>query len=70
MEELKMEHALDILNRRIAKYMKEHKVTNIDEFKNRLKEFAKEEEEIYQLNENTINRVIDVYLKEIKEQEN
>lgn len=66
-EELKMEHALDILNRKIAKYIREQKETNIDEFKNKLREFAKEEDQIYELNEETIEKVIKEYLKDIKE---
>lgn len=66
-EELKMEHALDILNRKIAKYIREHKEGDIDQFKNKLREFAKEEEKIYELDEETIEKVIKEYLKDIKE---
>lgn len=66
-EELKMEHALDILNRKIAKYIREHKEGDIEQFKNKLREFAKEEEKIYELDEETIEKVIKEYLKDIKE---
>ncbi len=66
-KELKMEHALDVLNRKIAKYIREHKDGNIDEFRTKLREFAKEEEQIYELNEDIIERVIREYLKDIKE---
>lgn len=66
-EELKMEHALDVLNRKIAKYIREHKENNLEEFKNKLRGFAKEEEQIYELNEEVIENVIKKYLKEIKE---
>lgn len=66
-EELKMEHALDILNRKIAKYIREHKEDDIEQFKNKLREFAKEEEKIYELDEETIEKVIKEYLKDIKE---
>ena len=65
-KELKMEHALDVLNRKIAKYIREHKDGNIDEFITKLREFAKEEEQIYELNEDIIERVIREYLKDIK----
>ncbi len=65
-EELKMEHALDVLNRKIAKYIREHKENNLEEFKNKLRGFAKEEEQIYELNEEVIENVIKKYLKEIK----
>ncbi len=65
-KELKMEHALDVLNRKIAKYIREHKDGNIDEFRTKLREFAKEEEQIYELNEDIIERVIREYLKDIK----
>lgn len=64
--ELNMEHALDILNRKIAKYIREQKNGNIDEFKSKLREFAKEEEEIYELNEEAIEKVLNEYLKDIK----
>lgn len=66
-EELKMEHALDILNRKVAKYIREHKEGDIEQFKNKLREFAKEEEKIYKLDEETIEKVIKEYLKDIKE---
>ena len=66
-EELKMEHALDILNRKVAKYIREHKEGDIEQFKNKLREFAKEEEKIYELDEETIEKVIKEYLKDIKE---
>ena len=62
-----MEHALDILNRKIAKYIREHKEGDIEQFKNKLREFAKEEEKIYELDEETIEKVIKEYLKDIKE---
>ena len=68
-DELQMEHALDILNRRIAKYMRDNKNTNLEDFKKRLIEFSKEEDKIYELDEETIEKVFEQYLKEIKEQE-
>ncbi len=66
-DELQMEHALDILNRRIAKYMRDNKNTNLEDFKKRLIEFSKEEDKIYELDEETIEKVFEQYLKEIKE---
>ena len=66
-DELQMEHALDILNRRIAKYMRDNKDTNLEDFKKRLIEFSKEEDKIYELDEETIEKVFEQYLKEIKE---
>ena len=64
-KELKMDHSLDVLNRKISKYIREHKDVNIDEFRTKLREFAKEEEQIYELNEDIIERVIREYLKDI-----
>ena len=66
-DELQMEHALDILNRRIAKYMRDNKNTNLEDFKKRLIEFSKEEDKIYELDKETIEKVFEQYLKEIKE---
>ena len=66
MEKYKVEHALDILNRKIAKYIRENKSSDIEEFKKNMKRFAEEENKIYELDEEIINKVINQYLKDIK----
>lgn len=69
-DELKMEHALDILNRRVAKFIREHKDKNFKNFKEELEKYALEEEKIYLLNQETIDKVINEYLKELKKRGN
>ena len=66
MNELDVEHALDVLNRKIAKYIRENKENDIEEFSKRLKEFTEEENKIYELDQETIERVLKEYLKNIK----
>lgn len=66
-DELQMEHALDILNRRVAKYMRDNKNINLEDFKKKLIEYSKEEDRIYELDKKTIEKVFEQYLKEIKE---
>lgn len=65
-DELRMEHALDILNRRIAKFIRENQDKNFSNFKAKLEKYVSEEEEIYSLNQKTIDKVINEYLKELK----
>lgn len=66
MNELDKEHALDVLNRKIAKYIRENKGNNIEEFREQLKRFAEEENKIYELDEETIEKVLKEYLKDIR----
>ena len=65
-DELQIEHALDILNRRIAKFMRDNKNRNLEDFKKKLIEFSNEEDKIYELDEQTIEKVFEQYLEEIK----
>ena len=68
MDELKLDAALDIMNRKIAQFIRNNKEHNIDIFKEQLKKLIEEEEKIYDLDDETINKVFTVYLKEIKKE--
>lgn len=66
MDELKVELAIDIMQRKIAHFIKNNKEKDIKKFKEQLQKLAEEEEKIYELDEATIEKVYEVYLKEIK----
>ncbi|MCI8412217.1 MAG: hypothetical protein HFJ40_07340 [Clostridia bacterium] len=66
MDEIKLDVALDIIQRKIAYFIKNNKEKDIKIFKKQLEELLKEEEKIYELDEETIKKVFEVYLKEIK----
>jgi len=67
MDELKVELAIDIMQRKIAYFIRNNKEKNIEKFKEQLQNLIKEEDKIYELDEETIQKVFQVYLKEIKE---
>lgn len=66
MEEAKIEIAIDIMQRKIAHFIKNNKEKNKEVFKQQLQKLIEEEEKIYELDEETIEKVYQVYLKEIK----
>lgn len=66
MEELKLELAIDIMQRKIAHFIKNNKEKDFENFKKELQKLIEEEDKIYDLDEETIDKVYKVYLKEIK----
>ena len=68
MDEIKVEMALDIIQRKISKLIKDNKETNFEKFNSQLKLLTEEREKIYDLDEEVINKVFDIYLKELKEE--
>lgn len=68
MDELNVELAIDIMQRKIAHFIRNNKETNLENFKEQLQELVEEEEKIYELDEKTIKKVYEIYLKEIKEE--
>ncbi len=66
MKEVEVELALSIINRKIAKLIENNKENDIHIFKKELMNLKEEEEKIYQLDEKTIKKVFDIYLKELK----
>lgn len=68
MDEIKLDIALDIMNRKIARFIADNKDKNIDTFKEDLKKLLDEENKIYDLDTETINKVFEVYLNEFKKE--
>lgn len=69
MDELVIEHALDILQRKVSLFLKEKHKLDFKDFEKQLKIFADEEDKIYDLDKETIKKVYEVYLKDIKKKE-
>lgn len=68
MDEIKVEVALEIIELKIVHLIKNNKEKNIDDFKLKLNKLVEEREKIYELDKETIDKVYDVYIKEIKEE--
>lgn len=66
----KIDLALEIINLKIAKEVKENTEKKYSEFAKKIKVLEDEKKAIYQNNEAIINRVIDVYGKEVKNNKN
>ncbi len=66
MDELKLELAIDILQRKIAQFIRNNKEKDFEIFKKELQKLVEEEDKIYDLDEETINKVYEQYLKELK----
>lgn len=66
----KIDLALEIINLKIAKEVKENTEKKYSEFTKKIKVLEDEKRAIYQNNEAVINRVIDVYGKEVKNNKN
>ena len=63
MDELKVEIALEIIQRKIVSLLKSNKD---DTAKETLKTLVEEREKIYNLDEETIEKVYNIYLDEVK----
>lgn len=68
MDELKIEVALEIIQLKIVHLLKVNKDKNIENFKEKLNTLIEEREKIYELDEETIDKVYNVYVKQIKEE--
>lgn len=66
----KIDLALEIINLKIAKEVKKNTEKKYSEFAKKIKVLEDEKRAIYQNNEAIINRVIDVYGKEVKNNKN
>lgn len=67
MDELKVEIALEIIQRKIVSLLKSNKDVDVDTAKETLKTLVEEREKIYNLDEETIEKVYNIYLDEVKE---
>lgn len=68
MNEIKVEIAIDIIQRKIAHFIRNNKEKNLEIFKKQLQELIEEENKIYELDEETINKVYEIYLNELKKE--
>ena len=66
MDELKVEIALEIIQRKIVSLLKSNKDIDVDTAKETLKTLVEEREKIYNLDEETIDKVYNIYLDEVK----
>ena len=66
MDELKVEIALEIIQRKIFSLLKSNKDIDVDTAKETLKTLVEEREKIYNLDEETIEKVYNIYLDEVK----
>lgn len=68
MDVLKVEIAIDIMQRKIAHFIKNNKEQNLEIFKKELQKLIYEEEKLYELDEEIIKKVYEVYLIELKKE--
>ena len=66
MDELKVEIALEIIQRKIVSLLKSNKDIDVDTAKETLKTLVEEREKIYNLDEETIEKDYNIYLDEVK----
>lgn len=66
MDELKVEIALEIIQRKIVSLLKSNKDVDVDTAKETLKTLVEEREKIYNLDEETMEKVYNIYLDEVK----
>ena len=70
MDEIKIELALEIMQLKIVYYIKDYKGEDKEKFKRELKDLIDEREKIYELDTDTIDKVYNVYVEEIKRYKN
>lgn len=68
MNEAKFEVAIDIMQRKIAHFIKNNKEKDFKIFKKELQKLIDEQDKIYELDEETIEKVYEVYLKDLKKE--
>lgn len=66
MDELKVEVALEIIQLKIVHFIKNSKEKDVNKFKEKLNILTQERDKIYELDKETIDKVYNVYLEEIK----
>ena len=66
MDQLKVEIALEIIQKKIVSLLKSNKDVDADTAKETLKTLVEEREKIYNLDEETIEKVYNIYLDEVK----
>jgi len=66
MDELNVEIAIEILERKISNFIKNNKEKDFEKFKKELQQLVEEREKIYDLDEETIKKVYERHLNELK----
>lgn len=69
MDELDLDIALDIMQLKIKEYLKNKDGLNKQEFIEGLKKLVEEKDKLYDLDDETIDKAYNQYLKEIKKEE-
>lgn len=64
--EEKIDLAIYVINLKIAKAIKENEEKDYEAFKTKIEKLTDEKREIYKGNQEIINKVLNVYLEEIK----
>lgn len=67
MSQSKTELAVEIIDTKIQQTIKNNNDKSFDNLKEKIEKLKKEKNEIYKGNEEIINKVLNVYYKEIKE---
>ena len=70
MEELKVEVALEIIQLKIVHFIKNNKEKDVNKFREQLNVLTRERDKIYENDKETIDKVYNVYLEEIKNERN
>lgn len=68
MDTNKVESALDIIQLNIVKYIKEYNGNDKKEFSRELRKLVNEREKIYNLDEKSIEKAYNLYLKQLKKE--
>lgn len=66
MDELKVEVALEIIQLKIVHFIKNNKEKDVNKFREQLNILTRERDKIYENDKETIDKVYNVYLEEIK----
>lgn len=66
MDEARIELALEIMQLKIVRYIKNYKGKDLEEFKCELERLNNEREKIYELDKEIIDKVYSVYVEEIR----
>lgn len=67
MKDEKVDIAIELIERKIARYIKNNKEKNFEKFSKELKRMTEDREKIYDLDENTIERIYQEAMSERKE---
>ncbi len=70
MEDLRVEIALEIIQLKIVQFIKNNKEKNVEKFTKKLRQLTEERDKIYDLDVETIDKVYNLYLEEIKNERN